>query len=269
MKHELRSAFCSIVLAASLQQISAQASPASAVNTQFGKVAGQKAGHSPVTVFKGIPFAAPPIGDLRWRPPAAPASWQGVRKADEFGASCMQPVHGDFLPWTKEFLIQNRISEDCLYLNVWSPKLSATADLPVVVFIHGGAFNEGSGSIAVYDGTNLASTGLVVVTINYRLGVFGFLAHPELTAESSVQASGNYGLMDQIAALKWVQFNIQQFGGNPSRVTLWGQSAGAFSVAALIASPEAKGLFQRAIADSGIGIAGLPIATLWRRNKPV
>jgi len=262
MKHELRLFVCFIVLAAPLQQISAAAALVSIVNTTAGKVSGQKAGLSSVTVFKGIPFAAPPIGNMRWRPPAAPHSWTGVRQADEFGASCMQPVHGIFLPWTKEFLIQNQTSEDCLYLNIWSPKISATADLPVVVFIHGGAFTEGSGSIAIYDGTNLSSTGLVVVTINYRLGVFGFLAHPDLTAESNLHASGNYGLMDQIAALKWVQSNIQEFGGDPSHVTIWGQSAGAFSVAALIASPEAKGLFQRAVADSGLGVAGIPFAAL-------
>jgi para-nitrobenzyl esterase len=174
----------------------------------------------------------------------------------------MQSLHGDFLPWTKEFMVQNQASEDCLYLNVWTPKLTAAANLPVVVFIHGGAFTEGSGSIPVYDGANLARTGLVVITINYRLGVFGFLAHSDLTAESNHHASGNYGFMDQIAALKWVQANIRGFGGDPSRVTIWGQSAGAFSVGALLASPEAKGLFQRAIADSGLAIAGLPMPPL-------
>jgi para-nitrobenzyl esterase len=262
MSFGLRLAVCSLVLAASLQQISAKTAPAGVVKTASGDVSGQKNDLSSVTAFKGIPYAAPPVGDLRWREPAAPAAWTGVRHADTFAASCMQSLHGDFLPWTKEFLVQNQASEDCLYLNVWTPKPSATAALPVVVFIHGGAFNEGSGSISVYDGTNLASTGLVVVTINYRLGVFGFLAHPELTAESTHHASGNYGFMDQIAALKWVQANIRGFGGDPSRVTIWGQSAGAFSVGALLASPEAKGLFQRAVADSGLAIAGLPMPAL-------
>jgi para-nitrobenzyl esterase len=259
VKHGVEFAVYFIVLAAPLQQIAAQPAPSSIVKTTYGVVSGQKDSRSSVTVFKGIPYAAPPVGELRWRPPVAPAAWKGVRKADEFAASCMQSVHGDFLPWTKEFLVQNQTSEDCLYLNIWSPKLSAAADLPVVVFIHGGSFSEGSGSVAVYDGTNLAGTGLVIVTINYRLGVFGFFAHPDLTAESSHHASGNYGLMDQIAALQWVQSNIRAFGGDPRRVTIWGQSAGAFSVGALLASPQAKGLFQRAVADSGLGIAELPM----------
>jgi para-nitrobenzyl esterase len=259
VKHGVNLAAYFIVLAAPLQQIAAEPAPSSIVKTTYGEVSGQKDAHSSVTAFKGIPFAAPPAGDLRWRPPTAPTAWKGVRKAEEFAASCMQTVHGGSLPWTKEFLVQNQTSEDCLYLNVWSPKPSATAELPVVVFIHGGAFSEGSGSVAVYDGTNLASTGLVIVTINYRLGVFGFLAHPDLTSESNHHASGNYGFMDQIAALKWVQSNIQGFGGDPRRVTIWGQSAGAFSVGALLASPEAKGVFQRAIADSGLGIAELPM----------
>jgi para-nitrobenzyl esterase len=262
MKQKLNLAFCIIILAASVQQISARTAPATEVKTAYGELSGQKDALSSVNVFKGIPYAAPPIGDLRWRPPVAPAAWTGVRKAEQFGASCMQTVHGDFLPWTKEFLVQNQTSEDCLYLNVWTPKTSATANLPVVVFIHGGAFSEGSGSIAVYDGTRLATTGMVVVTINYRLGVFGFLAHPDLTAESDRHASGNYGFMDQIAALKWVQANIQGFGGDPHRVTLWGQSAGAFSVGALLASPEAKGLFQRAVADSGLASSELPMPAL-------
>jgi para-nitrobenzyl esterase len=259
MKHGLELAICLIVLAAPLQQVAAAPAPDSIVRTTYGQFSGHKDPHSSVTVFRGIPFAAPPVGALRWRPPVASAPWKGVRKADEFAASCMQSVHGDFLPWTKEFLVQGQTSEDCLYLNVWTPRPSATADLPVVVFIHGGGFSEGSGSIPLYDGTNLAGTGLVVVTINYRMGVFGFLAHPDLTAESSHHASGNYGFMDQIAALRWVQSNIRAFGGDPRRVTIWGQSAGAFSVGALLVSPEAKGLFQHAIADSGLGIAGLPM----------
>jgi para-nitrobenzyl esterase len=262
MNFGLKLAVCSLVFAASLQQISAKTAPAGVVKTAFGDVSGQKDAASSVTSFKGIPFAAPPVGDLRWREPVAPAAWTGVRQAGTFAASCMQSLHGDFLPWTAEFLVQNQASEDCLYLNVWTPKPAAAADLPVIVFIHGGAFTEGSGSIPIYDGTNLASTGLVVVTINYRLGVFGFLAHPDLTAESPHHASGNYGFMDQIAALQWVQSNIRGFGGDPRRVTIWGQSAGAFSVGALLASPEVRGLFQRAVADSGLGIAGLPMPAL-------
>jgi para-nitrobenzyl esterase len=159
-------------------------------------------------------------------------------------------------------MVQNQTSENCLYLNVWSPQVSKTADLPVIVFIPGGGFQEGSGGIAVYDGENLASTGLVVITINYRLGVLGFLAHPDLTAESKHHSSGNYGLMDQIAALRWVKANIQAFGGDPNRVTIWGSSAGAFSARDLIASPAAKGMFERVVADSGIGITEDPMPSL-------
>ncbi len=233
-----------------------------AVRTSSGAVSGRVESASHVTSFKGLPFAAPPVGELRWRPPAPPAAWKGVRDGSQFGSSCMQRTHGDFLPWTKEFLVQNQVSEDCLYLNVWTPRAKKSARLPVVVFIHGGGFREGSGSIEVYDGTNLASTGIVVVTINYRLGVFGFLAHPELTAESIHHSSGNYGLLDQIAALKWVQTNIKAFGGDPHRVTIWGQSAGAFSVGELLASPQAKSLFCAAMADSGLGITGFPMPDL-------
>lgn len=235
--------------------------------TASGSVEGQIDSAKHVSSFKGIPFAAPPVGDLRWRPPMPPAAWKGVWDGSQFRASCVQRVHGDFLPWTKEFLVQGPISEDCLYLNVWTPRAEKKASLPVIVFIHGGAFTEGSGAIVLYDGTNLASTGVVVVTINYRLGVFGFLAHPELTAESSHHSSGNYGLLDQIAALKWVRSNIGDFGGDPHRVTIWGQSAGAFSVGALLASAEAKGLFDRAMADSGLGVAELPMPNLAAAEK--
>jgi len=240
--------------------------PAQVVKTAQGKVAGHTQANSSVVVFKGIPFAAPPIGELRWRPPQPPAPWQGVRDANEWGASCMQPIIESMLPmhmpWTEEFLTHGKVSEDCLFLNVWTPRVGAGARLPVIVFIHGGGFSGGAGSIQIYNGEHLAAQGVVLVTINYRLGVFGFLAHPGLTAESDHHSSGNYGLLDQIAALKWVQANIAGFGGDPHRVTIWGQSAGAFSVAALVASPLAAGLFQRAQADSGIGIAGLPMPSL-------
>lgn len=212
-----------------------------------------------VTVYKGIPYAAPPLGDLRWRAPQAARSWSGTRQAVAFGPACMQRIHGEFLPWTTEFLALAPTSEDCLYLNVWAPAEHKNVGLPVLVYIHGGAFSEGSGAVPVYDGAALARTGLVVVSINYRLGVFGFLAHPELTAESAQKASGNYGLLDQMAALRWVRRNIAGFGGDPGRVTIWGQSAGAFSVGALLASPEAAGLFTRAVADSGLSLAGMPM----------
>jgi para-nitrobenzyl esterase len=224
------------------------------VKTNSGTLEGST--ENGVSSFKGIPFAAPPVGDLRWRPPQPPAAWKGVRKATEFGASCMQIKAGERLPWTHEFMVQNQVSEDCLYLNVWTPQLRPGASLPVIFFIHGGGFTEGSGSVDVYSGSDLAAKGVVVVTINYRLGVFGFLAHPDLTAESEHHSSGEYGILDQVAALKWVNANIAGFGGDPKRMTIWGQSAGAFSVAALVATPLTAGLFQQAQADSGLGIPG-------------
>jgi para-nitrobenzyl esterase len=232
------------------------------VRTVSGPIAGVSNSQNGVTVFKGIPFAEPPVGDLRWRPPQPVKPWTSVLHADHFGASCEQRIVNEFLPWTAEFMTHNQVSEDCLFLNVWAPNPTPSANLPVVVYIHGGAFSSGAGDIAVYDGTNLAATGLIVVTINYRLGVFGFLAHPDLTAESDHHSSGNYGLLDQIAALHWVRANIRAFGGDPQRVTIWGQSAGAFSVGDLIASPLAAGVFQRAMADSGLGFAGFPIPDL-------
>ncbi|WP_165842940.1 carboxylesterase/lipase family protein [Phenylobacterium deserti] len=215
-----------------------------------------------VTVFKGVPFAAPPVGPLRWRAPQAAAAWSGVRPADRFGANCMQkPIEGALGPWTPEYLAHGDISEDCLYLNVWTPAEGLGAKLPVMVWIPGGGFNQGSGSVPIYDGAGLARRGVVVVTVNYRLNAFGFMAHPQLTAEGQ-GASGNYGLQDQIAALQWVQANIAAFGGDPARVTVAGQSAGAASVHALLAAPAAKGLFHQAIAQSGSGMGsgGTPLA---------
>ncbi|MFT4114980.1 carboxylesterase/lipase family protein [Silvibacterium sp.] len=229
------------------------------VKTASGALSGVEDSSAHVVSFEGIPFAAPPVGELRWRAPQPVPAWSGVRVADHPGASCMQTTANERLPWTSEFLVHNQVSEDCLYLNVWTPNRSASANLPVVVYIHGGGFVEGSGAVKIYDGTNLASTGLVVVTINYRLGIFGFFAHPELAAESPHHAAGNYGLMDQIAALHWVQANIRNFGGDPQRVTIWGQSAGAFSVGALLISPEAKGLFAGAMADSGLSLGNFPM----------
>lgn len=209
---------------------------------------------SDVTAYLGIPFAAPPVGQLRWRPPQPPAHWKGVRKADVFSASCMQNQVGSLLPWTEEFMTQGAISEDCLFLNVWTAARSANEKQAVMVFIYGGAFISGSGSIAVYNGSELAKKGVVVVTFNYRLGPLGFLVYPELTQESEHHSSGNFGLLDQIAALEWVQKNIGAFGGDRERVTIFGQSAGAISVADLMRSPLAKGLFARAIAESGPGL---------------
>jgi para-nitrobenzyl esterase len=238
------------------------------VSVEGGKIAGTQGRNPSISVFKGIPFAASPAGDLRWRSPAPVVPWQGVKQTTAFGPSCIQgavprrsntesaaapaPSVRTFAgPWTYEFGTHNEISEDCLYLNVWTPAKSPAESLPVFVYIYGGGFSSGSGEVPIYDGEGLASKGLVVVTFNYRLGVFGFLAHPGLTRDSGHNASGNYGLLDQVAALRWVRANIAAFGGDPGRVTIAGQSAGSMSVHFLIASPLAKGLFQRAIAQSG------------------
>jgi para-nitrobenzyl esterase len=219
---------------------------------QLTGVAGRDAG---VRVFKGIPFAAPPVGPRRWTAPEPAAAWTGVRAADRFAPACVQNVTGSRLPWTGEFMHQGAVDEDCLYLNVWTAA-SGRARRPVFVYLYGGGFNEGSGSVAINDGESLARKGLVVVTLNYRVGVFGFLAHPDLAAESRRAASGNYGLLDQVAALRWVQQNIAAFGGDPQNVTIFGESAGSFSVSALMASPLARGLFHRAIGESGAFFPG-------------
>ena len=228
---------------------------AAVVATQSGKLRGVSADatSSGVTVYRGIPYAAPPTGALRWREPKAPIAWSGIREASTPPPGCMQTVAPNRLPWTDEYMHHGAVSEDCLYLNLWTPSHSAADRLPVLVFIHGGAFTEGSVSVPLYDGAALARQKLVVVTINYRLGAFGFLAHPALTQESAHHASGNYGLMDQVAALRWVHTNIAAFGGDPNRVTIAGQSAGAMSAYLLTVAPQAKGLFQRAIIESGPG----------------
>jgi para-nitrobenzyl esterase len=254
-------------LAISLFPAVAVAAPGSAtseklVRVETGLVSGVPGERPGITVFKGIPFAAPPVGELRWRAPKAPAAWTGVRQADAFGNDCVQRKSGAFGPWSAEYISRSGMeggsSEDCLYLNVWTPAKAAGEKRAVLVWIHGGAFTSGSGGVPVYDGEGLAAKGLVVVTINYRLGVLGFLAHPELTKESSSKASGNYGLLDMIAALRWVQRNIAAFGGDPGRVTIAGQSAGAFAVHFLVASPLAKGLLHRAIGQSGGALMGSP-----------
>ena len=222
------------------------------VTVSNGQLAGVAGRDSAVRVFKAIPFAAPPVGPRRWKAPEPVAAWTGVRAADRFAPACVQNVTGSRPPWTEEFMHQGAVDEDCLYLNVWTAA-SGRARRPVFVYLYGGGFNEGSGSVAIYDGESLARKGLVVVTINYRVGVFGFLAHPDLAAESPRAASGNYGLLDQVAALRWVQQNIAAFGGDPGNVTIAGQSAGAMSVYLLTASPQTRGLFHRAIAQSGPG----------------
>ncbi len=204
-----------------------------------------------VEVYKGVPYAAPPVGDLRWRAPRPAAKWKGIKRADKFSANPIQVMVKELGPWTPEYQPQGEVSEDCLYLNIWTTAKSSKEKRPVVMYIPGGAFTGGSGNCPVYNGTNLAKKGLVVVTINYRVGVIGFLALPELTKESEHNSSGNYGLLDQVAALEWIKENIASFGGDPNKVTIMGQSAGAASVNYLTASPLAKGLFIRAIAQSG------------------
>ena len=228
------------------------AGPPADVTVASGRLAGATGRDAVVKVFKGIPFAAPPVGARRWKAPEAVASWTGVRAADRFAPACMQTVSSGRLPWTEEFLHQGAVDEDCLYLNVWTTA-SRGARKPVFVYIYGGGFSEGSGSVPIYDGEALARKGLVVVTFNYRVGVFGFLAHPDLAAESPHAASGNYGLLDQVAALRWIQDNIAAFGGDPANVTIAGQSAGAMSVYLLTASPRTRGLFHRAVVQSGPG----------------
>jgi para-nitrobenzyl esterase len=205
-----------------------------------------------INIFKGIPYAAAPVGKLRWKAPQPVKNWSGVLKCDQFGASAMQRTPAPYQMWTEEFIPPAApLSEDCLYLNVWAPIPAPSEKLPVIVWIHGGGFVVGSGSCPIYDGLALAKKKVIFVTINYRLGVFGFLAHPELSMESGDNTSGNYGLLDQIAALKWVKKNIRAFGGDPNNITIAGQSAGSTSVQALILSPLARGLFQKAIAQSG------------------
>ncbi len=207
-------------------------------------------GEGSVNAFLGIPYAAPPMGALRWRAPQPPASWTGTLAADHFSPSCMQrPRSGG--PWTHEYRIPGPISEDCLTLNIWTPAKTGNERLAAMVWIHGGAFKSGSGSVPIYDGRTLAARGIIVVTLNYRLGVLGFLAHPQLSAESERKVSGNYGLMDIIAALQWLQRNIAAFGGDAQRLTIAGQSAGAFAVEILETSPLARGLFHQVIAESG------------------
>lgn len=222
------------------------------VKTANGKVQGISNADNSVRIFKGIPFAAPPVGNLRWKAPQAPKNWKGVKKCTTFSASPMQAAPAPFFCWSEEFIIPKEpISEDCLYLNVWSAAKSSKEKRPVLVYIYGGGFRSGGAACAIYDGEAMAKKGVVLVSINYRVGVFGFLAHPELSAESGQNASGNYALMDMIAALKWVQKNIASFGGDASNVTIAGQSAGAFGVNYLVASPLTKGLIHRAIAESG------------------
>jgi para-nitrobenzyl esterase len=231
-----------IVLAFSVLSFAGSSAPQ--VKTRLGVVEGKDDGK--VKAFLGIPYAAPPVGDLRWKAPAPAAKWSGVKKATEFGSHCMQgKVFGDMV------FHDPGGSEDCLSLNVWVPDKHAEPTMPVMVWIYGGGFVAGTTSESRQEGSHLAQQGVIVVSMNYRLGVFGFMVHPELAAESGHNSAGNYGLLDQLAALKWVHDNIAAFGGDPGNVTIFGESAGSFSVSAQMASPLAKGLFQKAIGESG------------------
>jgi len=253
-----RIAAAGMLVAAQLGAPAGAADAPPVVAVDGGRVAGStEAGAAALSVFRGIPFAAAPVGALRWRAPQPVARWRGTRPATAFGARCMQqPLFSDMM------FRSPGISEDCLYLNVWSPAVPAgrtaamparrtAARLPVLVYIHGGGFVAGDGSERRYDGAALARRGIVVVTLNYRLGAFGFLAHPALTAESPRHASGNYGLLDQVAALDWVKRNIAAFGGDPARITIGGESAGSMSVSVLMASPLSRGSIAGAIGESG------------------
>jgi para-nitrobenzyl esterase len=219
------------------------------VKTDAGNISGIE--QNGLRVYLGIPFAAPPVGDLRWKPPAPVKPWNGVKETKEFCKACPQPIAAD---------PSLNMSEDCLYLNVWTPAKSSDEKLPVMVFLYGGAFGKIAGSMPLYNGTALAEKGVVVVTPNYRVGALGFLAHPDLDKESTNNSSGNYGLLDQIAALQWVQRNIEAFGGDPSKVTIFGQSAGGESILIHLTSPMSKGLFEQAIVES---------ATLWTNGAEI
>jgi para-nitrobenzyl esterase len=233
------------------------------IKLDTGMISGA-AGTSPdVRVYKGIPFAAPPVGDLRWRAPQAPAKWEGTRQADKFGPMCMQGAAGGGRGAAKDAAKgpakgapkgnapAAAMSEDCLYLNVWTAAASPNDKRPVMVWLHPGGYTSGSGASPATDGEALAKKGVVLVTINYRLGIFGFFSHPDLTRESDRRGAANQAFLDQAAALQWVQKNIAAFGGDPKRVTVFGDSAGASSIGNLVASPLTKGTYQRAIAESG------------------
>ncbi len=249
---------CFVALFAAVSIHAADSAPTVKIDT--GKLEGKSDGT--ISAFLGIPFAQPPVKDLRWKPPVKPAKWKGIRKATEFGSRCMQGrIYDDMI------FRDPGPNEDCLYLNVWTPaklgKSKSQEKLPVMVWIYGGGFTAGATSEPRQDGTNLAKEGVVVVSMNYRLGIFGFFAHPELAKEDRHNATGNYGLMDQSAALEWVKRNIAQFGGDPGNVTIFGESAGSFSVSEQMASPVSKGLFHKAIGESGGAFASraLPFRT--------
>ncbi len=247
-------AACVAVAAMPFGGATAQTRETAPVRTNAGLVAGVEIASG--MAFKGVPYAAPPTGERRWRSPEPAIRWSGVKRADRYGPACAQaPLRG-------MTALSDASREDCLTLNVWTPRPKANARRPVMVWIHGGGFANGSGTSATFEGEHYAARGVVLVTLNYRLGVFGFLAHPELTRQTRSKSSGNFGLEDQIAALRWVKANIAQFGGDPANVTIFGQSAGGASVLNLVASPLTRGLFGKAIVQSGAARQAIAPATL-------
>ncbi|WP_084455465.1 carboxylesterase/lipase family protein [Novosphingobium rosa] len=244
MKRCILAMFLAGAMTAGFSGADAAPAPPSTIAIDGGRVIRPAADAEGITSFKGLPYAAPPVGPRRWRPPAPVVPWAQPRKADTFGADCFQAVSG-------ESPASRPRSEDCLYLNVWTPAGRNAAKLPVYVWFHGGGSRVGSGAQPGFDGSAMARKGIVVVTVNYRLGPLGFLSTPELSRESLHGASGNYGFMDDLAALRWVRRNIATFGGDPARVTIGGESSGSVTTSVLMVSPQAKGLFQRAIGESG------------------
>ena len=234
--------------------------PLTQVTVENGRLQGVPGNVPAYTVFKGIPYAKPPVGELRWKAPQRADDWEGVRICDHYSPVAWQAAHDPHMAYTKEFFpVQPERSEDCLYLNIWTPAKSPDEKLPVLFWIHGGAYTGGYGSEMEFDGEGFCKRGCILVTINYRLGVLGFMAHPELSAESEHGVSGNYGTLDQIAALHWVRRNIAAFGGDPENITVFGQSAGAKSVLTLITSPLSKGDIAKAIPMSGGGIGAFAL----------
>ncbi|MDR2215376.1 MAG: carboxylesterase family protein [Nevskiaceae bacterium] len=268
-KHPGR-AFLAVVVAAlgfAGTAIAAAAAAQQTVRIDSGAISGVPGARPGVTVYRGIPFAMPPVGELRWKAPQPVKPWQGVRAGDRFGAACQQPHQRERVPNNRSVDLPDSppISEDCLYLNVWTSQTNANAKRPVMVWIYGGAYTEGAGSTPYNHGDTFAADDVVYVSFNYRLGALGFLAHPELTRESPQHASGNYALMDVLAALQWVQRNIAAFGGDPDNVTIFGESAGAAISSALVGTPLAKGLFRRSISESGTYM-GLSLARMRARE---
>ncbi len=257
-------ALCVLVLCFFAERLAGQSDYGFPVQTKIenGLIEGVYDTKLNLQVYLGVPFARPPVGELRWKAPEPPANWSGVKQTKEFGPRPMQGiVFGDMSSRS------DGISEDCLYLNVWSPAVKNTESLPVLVYFYGGGFVAGDGSEPRYDGASMAKKGIVVVTVNYRLGLFGFFAHPELSKETPYKGSGNWGLLDQALALKWVNKNIHAFGGDPKKVTIAGESAGSISVSAQMVSPLSKNLIAGAIGESGSGISALAAVPLAEGEK--